>query len=361
MIHAMQVLYTYDIFTKQAYGGISRYVLELARHLPSGVEPLIFAGLHINAYVHPGEAKGVRMPELRYWAPIRERVSRLAQRAYTAFAPPDLYHRTYYGAPFHRGRQPLVLTVYDMIHERFPDFYQDGGQLSAAKRRDCERADHIIAISESTKRDLVEHFSIAPHKVSVVHLASTELGANPDRRQALAQGKPYLLFVGARGGYKNFEALLTAYAASPRLQQAFDLVCFGGGAATPSEQQRIAFLEVGQHVRFVSGADDDLRAYYDGARLLIYPSLYEGFGLPVLEAMQAGCPVMCSPSSSLPEVAGSAAAYIGSDFAEQLDQLAFDDTTLAALRAAGRTQARRFSWARCAEETTALYRTMLAC
>lgn len=357
----MRVLYTYDIFTKQAYGGISRYVLELARHLPAGADPLVFAGLHINAYIHAGEAKGLRMPELRYWAPIRERVSKLAQRAYTTVAPPDIYHRSYYGAPFHRGRQPLVLTVYDMIHERFPDFYQDGGRLSAAKRRDCERADHIIAISNSTKRDLIEHFAIAPQKISVVHLASTELVANSVRQQSLAQGKPYLLFVGGRGGYKNFEGLLTAYATSPRLTQGFDLVCFGGGAAKPAEQQRVEALGLSQQVRFVSGPDEDLRAYYEGARLLVYPSLYEGFGLPVLEAMQAGCPVMCSPSSSLPEVAGPAAAYIDCAFAEQLEQLAFDDTALADLKAAGFTQARQFSWNRCAAETTSLYRALLPC
>lgn len=355
----MRILYTHDIFTKQAYGGISRYVLELARHLPAEASPLVFAGLHINAYVRADEAKGLRMPELRYWTPVRECVSKLAQRAYTAVAPPDIYHRTYYGPSFHHGRQPLVLTVYDMIHERFPDFYRDGGRLSAVKRLDCERAHHIIAISDSTKRDLIEYFSISPQKISVVHLASTELATNATRRTALAQGRPYLLYVGARGGYKNFDALLSAYAASSRLTQTFDLVCFGGGPATEAEQQRIAAFGLNDRVRFVSGGDEDLRVYYDEARLLAYPSLYEGFGLPVLEAMQAGCPVMCSPSSSLPEVAGSAAVYITDSFAEQLGQLAFDDTALADLSAAGHLQARKFSWARCATETTAIYRTLL--
>lgn len=357
----MRVLYTYDIFTKQAHGGISRYVLELARHLPAAVTPVIFAGFHINAYIHAGEAKGVRLPALRYTSGARDKLSNLAQRVYTAMAPPDIYHRTYYGSPFQHDGRPVVLTVYDMIHERYAEFYRDGGRLSAAKRRGCERADHIIAISHSTRRDLIEFFSIPPEKISVIHLAATELKANPVHRQSLSEGKPYLLFVGQRGGYKNFGALLSAYATSARLTQAFGLVCFGGGLASPVEQQQIDDFGLRKRVRFVNGADEDLRAYYEMARLLVYPSLYEGFGLPVLEAMQSGCPVMCSSSSSLPEVAGTAAAYISDDMTAQLEQLAFDDSALAQLKQSGREQAAQFSWGRCATETTSIYRSVLKC
>jgi len=248
-----------------------------------------------------------------------------------------------------------------MIHELYPDLYHDGGRLSTDKRRDCQNADHIIAISHSTKNDLIEQFSIPPQKISVVHLASTELVANSTLKGILGKGKPYLLFVGQRGGYKNFEALLIAYSSSSRLKRAFDLVCFGGGPASPAEQARVDELGLGGQVKFVAGADEDLRAYYETARMLVYPSLYEGFGLPVLEAMQSGCAVMCSATSSLPEVAGSAAVYISGDFAGQLERIAFDDSELDRFRHAGSLQAAQFSWDRCATETTSIYRSLLKC
>jgi glycosyltransferase involved in cell wall biosynthesis len=357
----MRVLYTYDIFTKQAFGGISRYVLELARHLPAGVAPDIFAGLHINTYIHEGEAKGLRLPTLPCTGVVREKLSRLAQRTYTALATPDIFHRTYYGVPLQSWGRPVVLTVYDMIHERYPAFYRDGGKLSALKRGNCELADHIIAISHSTRRDLIEFFAIPPEKISVIHLAATEFTASPACRRSLSQNKPYILFVGQRSGYKNFESLLCAYASSARLKKSFDLVCFGGGPVSSTEKQRIESLGVGPLVRFVSGTDEHLRAYYEIARLLVYPSLYEGFGLPVLEAMQSGCPVMCSLSSSLPEVAGAAAVYIGDDLAAQLEQLAFDSSALAQLKHAGQAQATQFTWDRCAAETASIYRSVLKC
>lgn len=357
----MRVLYSFDIFSKQIHGGISRYVVELVRHLPEDINPVIFAGLHINAHLDSIAAMGLRIPSLRYTNKIREKINSISQRIYANTLPPDIFHRTYYGPAFHSGSTPVVLTVYDMIHERYPEFYRDGGRLSALKRDNCNRADHIIAISHSTKRDLIDFFSIAPEKISVIHLASTETTASPVCRQVLNKSKPYIMFVGQRGDYKNFSSLLIAYARSTRIKHEFDFVCFGGGPTSQSEQQLIDSLDVGHSLHFVTGGDKYLRAYYEMAHLLVYPSFYEGFGLPVLEAMQSGCPVMCSASSSLPEVAGNAAVYINGDLPDQLEQLVFDDFRLSQLKYAGKVQAAQFSWSRCASETTAIYRLLAKC
>lgn len=354
----MQVLYTHDIFTKQVFGGISRYVTELSRHLPQEIEPTIFAGLHINKYVHPQESIGLRMPSLRFCSPLRENISRVSQHLYTISNPPDIFHRSYYGAPFYHGKKPIVLTVYDMIHERYPGMYADDGRLSAAKYSDCVKADHIIAISESTKSDLIELFSIDPQKITRIYLASSELNANAELRRALTLSKPYILFVGQRGGYKNFNSLLIAYSRSLKARTDFDLICFGGGVPRSDEKKHIADLGLIENIRFSSGNDDDLRAHLEAARMLVYPSCYEGFGLPVLEAMQAACPVLCADNSSLPEVAGDAAAYIHENLADQLESLIYSNHDLEQMVLRGKLQAKKFSWSNCASETTDIYRAL---
>jgi glycosyltransferase involved in cell wall biosynthesis len=356
----VRVLYTYDIFTKQAYGGISRYIMELVRHAPASVDPRVFAGMHINSYAVGHAVSGVRVRDVAHTGGIRDRVSRAAQSVYSCLSRPDVIHKTYYG-PEEKGRKaPLILTVYDMIHERFPEQYRDSGALSALKLSNCKSADRIIAISESTRQDLIEYFGIPAAKIEVVYLAANGLDAHALSAPLEQNLRPYILFVGARGGYKNFDSLLAAFATSRRLRADTNLVCFGGGAPSAAERQRLNDLGVSDCVRFTGGDDKQLSLLYRNARLLVYPSLYEGFGLPVLEAMQQECPVMCYRSSSLPEVAGTAAEYIDPDFSEQLEALVFDDSRLEQLKAQGLLQSRKFSWDKCAEETAALYRSVLA-
>ncbi|WP_028535910.1 glycosyltransferase family 4 protein [Paludibacterium yongneupense] len=357
----MRVLYTYDIFTKQAYGGISRYIMELVKHAPSSIDPRVFAGLHINAYASGKAVSGLKLRDFPGAGGMRDRISRTSQAVYSRLTRPDLIHRTYYGPESSGGRCPVVLTVYDMIHERFPEQYNDSGALTARKLANCKSADHIIAISESTKQDLIEYFGIPETKIEVIYLAATESEGRPSLPSAsTVNGRPFILFVGARGGYKNFDSLLAAFSASERLRSEVDLVCFGGGAATSTEKQKVNDLGLSSSVHFAGGDDRQLNLFYKNARLLVYPSLYEGFGLPVLEAMQLGCPVMCHRISSLPEVAGAAAEYIGPDFTEQLAALVFDESKLAQLRGKGLIQSRTFSWIKCAEETAALYKSIAA-
>lgn len=355
----MRALYTYDIFTKQSYGGISRYISELTKHLPSDIDPIVFGGLHINRYLERKNSLGVRVPNIRYSGNVRDHVSQFAQNYALKFYKPSVIHKTYYGGGRAKSKSPMVVTIYDMIHERFPELYPDGGALSQAKRRDCAAADHIIAISESTKRDVIEYFDVPENKITVTYLAAGEpLHSTEPPATAVPQQRPFLLFVGARGGYKNFTALLQAYSASPRLMNDFDLVCFGGGAWTADELLTQQSLGLSDRVHFHTGSDALLQGHYRNAHLLIYPSLYEGFGLPLLEAMQLGCPVMCYRTSSIPEVVGEACAYIDDDFAASLEKTVYATSRLNSLTELGQQRAKQFSWQKCALETAAIYRSV---
>jgi len=365
----VKVLYDHHVFQLQRYGGVSRYFYELISHLIrlGDVEASLFLGFYINGYGVerlPGLARVTGMPR----PPIRalERVfPRLAdmwlQRAYD-LRRFDLFHQTYYTAqdPV-RGRCPSVLTVHDMIHELHPQSERQKEWMVSMKRPSVDRSDAVIAISESTKRDLMRLYGTPEEKIHVIHHAnSLQVEAAPTSLLA----RPYVLFVGTRTGYKNFALLARAYAQRPDVVRDFDLVCFGGGAFTPEERALLAELGLGERVHHFAGADEVLATLYRHAAVMAYPSRYEGFGLPALEAMHYGCPVIVADTSSLPEVVGDAAERVEPDsqesLAEALARVLQDAERKAELVRRGYEQERRFSWERCATETLALYRQVAA-
>ena len=280
---------------------------------------------------------------------------------------PDLVHETYYSrrrvAP--RGAK-VVLTVYDMIHERFRQNFPSDDATSHDKALAVERADHIICISEQTRQDLVEVLNVNPAKTSVVHLgfALTNRGTRPPPVRAPGQ-RPFVLYVGHRGGYKNFSGLMVVYAGSATLREAVDIVCFGGGAFSRDE---VAALKqsglAADRIRQVSGDDALLEAYYRAAVALVYPSLYEGFGIPPLEAMSFDCPVTCSGVSAIPEIVGDAGElfdpYDLDSMRTAIERVVSDDALRQRLVSRGRERIKNFSWARCAQETLDAYRRVVS-
>jgi glycosyltransferase involved in cell wall biosynthesis len=172
-----------------------------------------------------------------------------------------------------------------------------------------------------------------------------------------------VLFVGARGGYKNFAGLVESFAAAVSLRRDFEILCFGGGAFSDRESTLLDSLGIAGVVRHVGGGDEVLSGLLSTARVLVYPSLYEGFGIPLLEAMVAGCPVACSKSASLPEVAGDAAEYFDpSDFGEiqkALETVLGNSARREELIVKGRMRVKEFTWQRCAARTGEIYRGLL--
>lgn len=365
----MRILFDHQIFGWQQYGGISRYICELARAL--ALDPAqqvrIIAPLCVNRHLLEAAGKisvtGRRVPRLpgggRFYRHIN---ALLAAPLATAFAP-DIVHETFYAASRQAPQGArVVLTVHDMIHERFLLQHSRLDPTRWEKARAIGRADHVICVSEHTRHDLLELLDVDPAKISVVYHGFAPLPA-----PSIAAGsteRPFLLYVGQRGRYKNFDGLLRAYAASPRLRQEFDLVCFGGPPLSSAERRRVHALGLREgSVQQQSGSDRLLAGHYRAASALIYPSLYEGFGIPPLEAMSLDCPVACSAVSSIPEVVGNAAALFDphevESIREAVERLVGDAALRQVLIRRGRQRVKAFSWARCAEQTLGVYRRVL--
>jgi glycosyltransferase involved in cell wall biosynthesis len=168
--------------------------------------------------------------------------------------------------------------------------------------------------------------------------------------------------VGNRGGYKNFGKLLKAFSSSSILRE-FDLIAFGGSPLLPGEWDEIKRLGITDRVRFESGSDRDLAEHYRAATAFVYPSMYEGFGIPPLEAMSHGCPVVCSNAGAIPEVVGDAGVYFDPNNSDELrstlERVATTEGLQADLRVRGYQRISAFSWDRCAEATAKIYREIM--
>jgi glycosyltransferase involved in cell wall biosynthesis len=257
-----------------------------------------------------------------------------------------------------------------MIHELRPGDFDDGGALARCKERAVRNADHVICISESTRRDLLARYPLDERNVSVTHLGYSALHIDPAyldgvafRRFAFSEDIPYILYVGSRGGYKNFAGLLKAFASSGWLRKEFRILCFGSAPFTVDERAMIAQMDLSSHVHLLSGSDGLLAAAYKHASLFVYPSMYEGFGIPPLEAMSLGCPVACGCTSSLPEVVGDAAALFDpanpESMASVIESVLCSDESLAGYVSRGYDRVRMFSWEQCAMQTRDIYKQVV--
>lgn len=367
----MRVAFDSQAFTMQQYGGISRYIYSLAKelNLRREAEIKVFAPLYINAYLQNLPSKlvvGYKIPEIPKTVSFLRATSQMMARPLIRKFHPDIVHETYYTARSINSRgASTVVTVHDMVHERFPSEWPKHDHTSKLKRIAIQRADHIICVSENTKQDLMQLYGTPASKLSVVHHGFDYFDNQSYKEPGAAyRGKPFILYVGHRAGYKNFASFLKAVASSNRLRSDYDIVAFGGGGISSAEQKlisRLGFYE--EQIRYVTGSDDLLGRYYSLARALVYPSLYEGFGIPPLEAMAHGCPVISSNTSSMPEVIGSACEYFDpvdiEDMRRAIEDVVYSDSRIESLRAAGAERIKKFSWNKCSKETLDVYRMLV--
>ena len=359
-MNPLRILYDFEAFSDQDRGGITRYVLELSKRVAQEEDVLIYAGIHRSLALReakPAFAHGWYLPPWRYTGELRRHLNAWLTRRSIARFQPDIVHRTYYrhAAPY-RGKHIEIVTLYDLTYFRFPDLFPGGEIVQARMRLAVRRAAHAICISHNTRADAIQWLSVDATRSSVI-----PLGVNPPYSVTASPSipSPYILFLGARDGYKNFDLVLRAFAESPRLN-GLSLIAFGGGPFHKAQLEMIANLGLIDRVHWRQGGDRALAAAYAHAACLVYPSLYEGFGLPLLEAMSYGCPVVCSNTSSLPEIALNAAEYFDPKTPDTLTnallRILVNPSRRKQLIEAGRSHSAAFTWDQCAEQTLTVYR-----
>lgn len=346
MSTALRVAYDDQIVSLHRRGGISRYFVELVRALQRDADLSVRPVFDWQA---SGNDHVLEAGYSRRWA--RSRPVRRALRAGHRLRAADVVHPTFYGSGFPTRRaRPVVVTVFDMIPEVFPELFP-GGSPHLAKQDYVHAADLVLCISESARADLLKHYGPLDAPVRVTPLApSGVFQTGSGTRTGLP--RPYVLFVGSRSGYKDFGVAADAVRL---LRQRFPdllLVAVGGDDLTP-EESRLPFVI---HARL---SDAQLAGAYSEAVCLAFPSRYEGFGLPTLEAMSCRCPAVLADVAVHREVGGDAALYFAAGDSEGLaghiTRLLQDPDFAATRVGGGLRRAQAFSWSHTARLTASAY------
>lgn len=345
----LSVLYDYQIFYAQEYGGISRYFCEIISRMlrENDIAISLFEGLFRCRYdlqsevERYGEYYGESVDKYEdSMSALIPTINNIFLKEFIKGKKYNIYHPTYYENMKLSCYDNMVLTVHDLIYEIYaidPDFCK-------IMRSTIKKADYIVAVSQHTKSDLINFYGIDENRIRVIyHGNSLKIEVTDDR----VVKEPYFLYVGRRDGYKNASSLMKAFA-HLKCKDDFKLVFFGGGSFSLEEKQMLKDLRIEQYVYQTNGDDKLLANLYKYAEAFIYPSKYEGFGIPILEAMHYGTPVITSNVSSMPEVAGEAALYVNPDDMESImyamNKLTLDSDLRRTLGQKGIEREKLFSW-----------------
>jgi glycosyltransferase involved in cell wall biosynthesis len=362
------ILFSYDIFGSQRTGGISRCMIELMSSLTSTkINWRLWAGQHQNLMLESARTDPFFNNQLLE-ATCRPYMSRFGstlrnEYSFSSFVrnlKPDVVHRTYFPIiDISPAMIPRVETVHDMWDERAKREGKESSVFkSLIKKRALDRADAIICVSQSTHTELLSLWPQLESRCHIIPHGARRLSTSP---HSIEVEKPFFLFVGKRDLYKNFIITLKALC-DPYLKD-HTIICFGGGAFSAHENAVIASHGLSRRVRQIGGADALLAGLYEKATALLYPSRYEGFGLPLLEAMIHGCPVIATPLTSLPEVGGDAALYADADDQEAWSGVMLSLTENSVIRqqciTKGFERARNFTWEECAKSHSHVYNSLV--
>ena len=359
----MKICYDYEIFWKQKFSSVaSRYYFNLIKHLSynQGLKIKIFASIYLNERIENLSSNiltGKRMKKrIPYTGKIIEKFNSTLCNYQISKFNPDIIHKTYYSNKINKKNSKVVLTVFDLWHEKNSNFKY------MPKKNSLEISDHIICPSNKTKIDLMNIYNVDSKKITVTYFGIEnfdELFNNKKYFEDFSD-KPYILFVGARGRYKNFNNLIKAYTLSNKLKKDFRILCFGGGSFTKEEKIFFEKNNVSDLIKKTKN-DDDSTLYnsYKNAKCLVFPSLHEGLGLPPLEAMSLSCPVIVSNHGAILEAVGDAAITFEpssvEDILYKIEDTLYSEEKINDIISRGIIQSKKFSWKKCTEETFKIY------
>lgn len=333
----MKILYDYQTFFIQNFGGISKCFAELIHNLPTNVNVTIGIKESDNVYLNElnlvpnlqplhwtrdnfilpfyfkGQGKILRFCNKFDFIKTPYNINKKYSIELLKKGDFDIFHPTYFDDYFlpYLGSKPFVLTIHDMISELF---FPSNNIQSIKKRILAEKASHIIAVSENTKKDIIKLYGISADKISVIYHASELSSSKPSNSSTKEYKLPekYFLYLGLRNSYKGFQDFLTQTARFFQKHKNVHLICTG----TPFskyEKEFISKLNLSDQIINAFFSTEQLRTVYSNAIAFVYPSRYEGFGIPILEAFEMKCPVILNNASCFPEIAKDAAIYFNLD------------------------------------------------
>jgi glycosyltransferase involved in cell wall biosynthesis len=360
----MKILYDYQMFSIQKFGGITRYFSEMIKHLPPEHQynlALIFSDNH-----HLKENKDVFkkiniLPDRNFKGKyfIQEKLSSI-NYYYSRYCISknnfDLFHPTFYDNYFLPIlKKPYIITVHDLILFKFNDPFYTSHPRKLQMENAIKKANRVISISANTKKDIIETFNIDPGKIDVIYHGYNKPASN----KRLNNYGRYILFVGQRSHHKNFTIFVIAISKLLNREKDIHLICVGK-PFDPGETGLLTELKITNQTMAISVDDKSLNDLYAGALVFVYPSLYEGFGMPILEAFANNCPVCLSNASCFPEIAGNAGVYFDpydpESISNAVEKVIYDTNFAREIVQAGKNKLPDFSWEKAGEETSSSYK-----
>ena len=366
----MKIQFDHQIFSQQIYGGISRYFTELIKRINEenefSVGTIFSNNVYLTKDIYPCLKPFLPNNHFRGKLKILNYVNKLESLKKIKKSDFDIFHPTYFDDYFMKnlGNKPFVITIYDMIHEKFNQKYfgsNSSRKIIIQKKKLAEKATKIIAISNKTKMDIIDIFDIDEKKIDVVYLGNSLINNSTAQKRII--DFDYILYVGNRSSYKNFDGLLKVL---PYLfsNNNLKLICAGGGDFNLNESNYIKSLGLTDKVLSVSKINDDILSnLYANALFFIFPSLYEGFGIPIIESFHCGCPVLSSNCGSLPEIGGEAALYFDpynqQSFFDTASNLINNELLRNELKLKGTERIKNFSWDKTFQQTLNVYKSVI--
>jgi len=364
-----KVLFDHQKFTTQRYGGISRYFANIIEEINKSEDftsevGLVYSQNHYLAGSNTSLDKYLAKPlKIQKVANTLYQINQAYSNRLVSQNKFDIFHPTYYDPYFlNHLKKPFVTTIHDMTYEKFPEYFWAQDPLTYQKRLHIEKADAIIAISETTKSDLMKYHQVDEKRVSVIYhgidldepLVFTPVSNLPAN---------YLLYVGDRSGYKNFYLFIDAFKKLSEKYPDLNVVLTGGGGLGIADQELLFRLKLTDKVKHVHVTDEQLNFLYQNAMLFVYPSLHEGFGLPILEAFKAKCPILLSNTPCFKEIAVDAVEYFEphqmEDLSNKIESFLIDSSKRKILIEKGLQRLQDFSLDISIRKTLDLYKTLV--
>lgn len=360
----MHILFDHQIFSSQQYGGVSKYFAEVISRLPQE-SCEVTAWLSNNEYAkyHQLFKQTPFFPSFQFRG--KGRIMSEIGKPYSIYkilkGNFDIIHQTNFDTYLTRfmDKKPMVTTYHDV---NFVTQHDYNSRMLSLQKKSLQRASAIIAVSENTKRDILKYFEIDEAKITVIHHGVSRPDI-PVGLSARVFNRPYILYVGNRHAFKNFKNFIKAFGMVASKFPEIDVMCTRGGF-NEEEWKLFRSLHIENRVHVVQADEVTLNLLYRDALFFIFPSLYEGFGMPILEAMINHCPVALANASCFPEIAGDAGVYFDptdlDSIANVIENMINSETLRKQFSIKGYQHAQKFTWQKSADLHYQLYKSLLS-